>query len=89
MIVTDRAGPWQQYLRPDKLGYFRPRAAASLKDVRGAGMCSVTVMGALMVSKALGFSISYRHGSEPPAYKYVKHGGEFGAVIKLKQGNKG
>jgi hypothetical protein len=52
-------------------------------------MCSVTVMGALMVSKALGFSISYRHGSEPPAYKYVKHGGEFGVVIKLKQVNKG
>ena len=41
--VPANAGPWQQYLRPNKLGYFRPRAPASLKDVRGAGMCSVAV----------------------------------------------
>ena len=49
----------------------------------------VTVTGALMVSKALGFSIGYRHGSEPPTYKYVKHRGEVGVVIKLKQVDKG
>jgi hypothetical protein len=45
----------------------------------------VTVTGALMVSKALGFSVGYRHGSEPPAYKHVTHRGEVGVVLKLRQ----
>jgi hypothetical protein len=49
----------------------------------------VTVAGVLMVSKALGFSVGYRHGSEPPTYKHVKHRGEVGVVLKLKQVDKG
>jgi hypothetical protein len=49
----------------------------------------VTAVVALMVNKALGFSIGYRHGSEPPTYKYVKHRGEVGIVLKLKQVDKG
>jgi len=49
----------------------------------------VTVTGALMVNKSLGFSVGYRHGSEPPTYRYVKHRGEVGLVFKLKQVNKG
>jgi hypothetical protein len=31
----------------------------------------------------------YKHGSEPPTYKYVKHRGEVGLVLKLKQVDKG
>ena len=42
-----------------------------------------------MVNKSLGFSVGYRHGSEPPTYKYVNHRGEVGLVFKLKQVNKG
>ena len=49
----------------------------------------VTVAGVLMVSKALGFSVGYRHGSEPPTYKHVRHRGEVGVVLKLKQVDKG
>lgn len=49
----------------------------------------VTIVGALMVNKSLGFSVGYRHGSEPPTYKYVNHRGEVGLVFKLKQVNKG
>jgi hypothetical protein len=49
----------------------------------------VAVAAALMVNKAVGFSVSYRRGSEPPTYKHVKHRGEVGVVIKLKQVDKG
>ena len=49
----------------------------------------VTVTSAMMVNKALGFSIGYRHGSEPPAYKYVRHRWEIGLVLKLAQVDKG
>jgi hypothetical protein len=49
----------------------------------------VSVNAALMISKALGFSIGYRHGSEPPAYNHVGHRAEIGFVLKLKQIDKG
>jgi len=49
----------------------------------------VTMTSALMVSKALGLSIGYRHGSEPPAYKDVRHRWEIGLVLKLAQVDKG
>jgi hypothetical protein len=42
-----------------------------------------------MVSKGLGFSVGYRHDSEPPTYKDVKHRAEVGVVLKLKQVDKG
>lgn len=48
-----------------------------------------TASGVFMINKGLGFSVGYRHGSEPPTYKYVKHRGEVGMVVKLKQINKG
>ena len=48
-----------------------------------------TVNAALMLTKALGFSLGYRHGSEPPAYKHVGHRAEIGFVVKLKQIDKG
>jgi hypothetical protein len=43
-----------------------------------------TVNAALMLTKALCFSIGYRHGSEPPAYKHVRHRAEIGFVLKAE-----
>lgn len=49
----------------------------------------VTVAAEFMFSKALGFSVGYKHGSEPPKYEHVRHRTEIGMVLKLKQVNKG
>jgi hypothetical protein len=48
-----------------------------------------TVNAMLMLTKALGFSFGYRHGSEPPAFNEVRHRAEIGFVLKLKQIDKG
>lgn len=39
----------------------------------------------LMFSKYLGFSIKYRYGSLPPAFKFVDHNVSFGLTLKAKQ----
>jgi hypothetical protein len=44
---------------------------------------------ALMFAKALGASISYRNGSEPPDFKKVSNRWTFGLTLKLKQSHKG
>lgn len=50
---------------------------------------SLTITTAFMITKAFGFSAGYRHGSEPPTFKYVRHRGELGLLFKLKQIGKG
>lgn len=41
-----------------------------------------------MVSDALGISLKYRYGSQPPAFKFVDHSASVGLTFKLKQANK-
>ena len=41
-----------------------------------------------MVSDALGLSLKYRYGSQPPAFRFVDHTASVGLTFKLKQANK-
>jgi len=43
----------------------------------------------LMFNKALGASVGYRNGSEPPDFKEVRNRTTIGLVLKLKQAHKG
>jgi len=85
----DVTGSWKVRLLAQDEPFTKRKDGANVTELSDSARHLVTVTGAFMVTKAVGFSIGYRHGSEPPAYKYVGHRGEVGLVLKLTQIDKG
>lgn len=85
----DITASWKVRLLAQDEPFTERRHGVAVTELTDKARHLVTVSGALMITKALGFSIGYRHGSEPPAYQQVRHRGEVGLVLKLKQIDKG
>jgi hypothetical protein len=85
----DLTASWRVRLLGQDEPFTKRRNGANVTELSDSARHLVTVGGAFMVTEALGLSIAYRHGSEPPAYKYVGHRAELGVVFKLTQVNKG
>jgi hypothetical protein len=85
----DVTASWKVRLLAQDEPFTDARHGTQVTELTDKARHIVTVNAALMINKALGFSIGYRHGSEPPAYKNVRHRAEIGLVLKLKQIDKG
>lgn len=85
----DVTASWKVRLLAQNEPFTERRGGANVTELSDSPRHLLTINGALMITKALGLSIGYRHGSEPPAYKHVGHRGEIGLVFKLTQVDKG
>lgn len=85
----DVTASWKVRLLAQDEPFTEQRSGTNVTELSDSPRHLATITGALMITKALGLSIGYRHGCEPPAYKYVRHRGEIGLVFKLTQVDKG